>query len=389
MKRIGFRLLVLVCAAALGGLFHAQTARAASPLSVTVIDEPDPVRLTNEVRYFITVTNNGSENATSVKLDTNTNVPASMPVTAVQTSLGTCSYDATTYNVHCELGAMPPGTSIRITIVAVARVVGTTGAPRVATRTVSVSATNAPTAVVQEQTTIERALSDLVITQFTEAPSTGLPALAITVRNLGPDLATQAALDLDLPPGWACLPSCRPLFVAKLPAGVELTATVFVVPAGTGLFTLGARAYHLPTSFTDDPDPANSTAKLVVDPPSPSEPPPPPPPTPPPPPPSVQPPPPPPPPPPVQPPPPPPPPVTPPPPPAGEAASCAVPRVAGRTLRSARVTIASAGCSVGKVTHVRSRRRSGIVLAQTPRPGAQLAHGGRVDLVVSRGRNGR
>src|SRR6266540_977000 len=138
MKRHTLKGLVVACAAVLAGLLHAQTASAASPLTVTVTDEPDPVRLTNEVRYFVTVTNNGTENANAVTLDSNTDIPATMPVTAVRTSLGSCSYSASTYDVHCDLGTMPPGTFIRITIVAVPRVVGTTGAPRVATRTVTV-----------------------------------------------------------------------------------------------------------------------------------------------------------------------------------------------------------------------------------------------------------
>lgn len=265
-----------------GTVAHAA-AQNATALTVTVTDDPDPVRLTNEVRYFITVTNNGSDNATSVALDSNTDVPAAMPVKAVQTSLGQCSYDATTYNVHCDLGTMPPGTQIRITIVSETRAVGSVGAPRVAKRTVTVSQTNGPPTSVEETTTIERALADLAITSFTEAPSSGLPALAITVRNLGPDLATGAALDLDLPAGWACLPACRPLFIASLPRGVEVTATVFIAPVGTGLFTLTAHAYHVPGSFTDDPDARYNTAQLVVDPPDPSSAPPPPPPPPPPP----------------------------------------------------------------------------------------------------------
>jgi hypothetical protein len=273
----------LVFAIALPGGSARAAATTAAPLTVTIVDEPDPVRLTNEVRYFITVTNDGSENANSVTLDSNTDLPATMPVTAVQASLGECTYDASTYNVHCELGTMPPGTRIRITIVAVPRVVGTTGAPRVATRTVTVKPANGPATTALETTAIVRARADLAVTSFREIPSDGLPALAVTVRNLGPDLATGAALDLDLPAGWACLPSCRPLFVAALPRGVELTATVFVLPAGTGLFTLTARAYHVPGSFTDDPDPTYDTAELVVDPPAPSSEPPPPPPPPPPP----------------------------------------------------------------------------------------------------------
>jgi Domain of unknown function DUF11 len=273
-------LCILAVCAAVGAWAPASHA-AGPPLTVTVTDQPDPVRLTEEVRYFITVTNNGSENANSVTLDTNTDRPATMPVTAVRTSLGTCAYDAATYNVHCELGTMGPGQQIRIEIAAVPRVVDSVGAPRVATRTVTVRSTNGPPTTVEETTAIERAVADLAVTSFTLVPSDGLPALAVTVRNLGPDLATGAAVDIDLPPGWTCLPSCRPLFVASLPRGVEVTATFFVLPVGTGLFTLTAHAYHVPSSFTDDPNPAYDSEQLVVDPPAPSAQPPPPPPPPP------------------------------------------------------------------------------------------------------------
>jgi beta-lactam-binding protein with PASTA domain len=50
------------------------------------------------------------------------------------------------------------------------------------------------------------------------------------------------------------------------------------------------------------------------------------------------------------------------------------------------VAIRRAGCSVGRIRRVRSRRSRGIVLAQRPRPGALLPRGGRVHLAVSRGR---
>jgi hypothetical protein len=177
---------------------------------------------------------------------------------------------------------MPPGTQIRITIVAVPRVVGSVGAPRVAQRTVTVTPANGPATNIVETTNIERARADLAVTSFHEISSDGLPALAVTVRNLGPDLATGAAVDLDLPAGWGCLPSCRPLFIASLPRGVEVTATVFLLPGSFGTFPVTARAYHVPGSFTDDPDPRYDTAQILVDPPDPSsQPPPPPPPTPP------------------------------------------------------------------------------------------------------------
>src|SRR5215210_2766693 len=171
----GLKLAAAAAVAVVAGLGYPHAAHAAAPLTVTVTDEPDPVRLTNEVRFLITVTNAGTDNANSVTLDTNADVPATMPVTGIRTSLGTCSYVATTYAVHCDLGTMPPRTQIRIERVAVPRVVGTTGAPRVASRTVTVSPTNAPPTTVVEQTAIERAQADLAITGLSEVQGSGLP----------------------------------------------------------------------------------------------------------------------------------------------------------------------------------------------------------------------
>jgi PKD domain len=80
-------------------------------------------------------------------------------------------------------------------------------------------------------------------------------------------------------------------------------------------------------------------------------------------------------------PPPPPPPPTPP-----QLARCVVPRVVGRTLKRANVAIRKARCRTGRVRRAYSKRRKGIVVAQTPRAGRRLVVGARVHLVVSRGR---
>jgi uncharacterized delta-60 repeat protein len=66
---------------------------------------------------------------------------------------------------------------------------------------------------------------------------------------------------------------------------------------------------------------------------------------------------------------------------------CVVPNVRGRVLTSARTAIASAHCSVGKVTRAASRTvRAGRIIGQSPRPGTQLPEDAAVGLVVSRGR---
>ena len=122
-------------------------------------------------------------------------------------------------------------------------------------------------------------------------------------------------------------------------------------------------------------------------PPPPAPPPPPPPPGPPPPPPGPPAPPPPPvPPPPAPPPPEPPPVVPPPPPPPPPLVQCLVPRVIGQSLASASYMIRRAGCSVGRVRRVRSTRRRGRIVTQSPRPGRIVPRRTRVTLRVSRGR---
>ena len=78
-------------------------------------------------------------------------------------------------------------------------------------------------------------------------------------------------------------------------------------------------------------------------------------------------------------------PPAPPPPPASANAPCVVPRVRGRTLARAKVLIARAHCSLGKVTRVRSRSKRGVVLKQRPAAGLRRARGTKVALRVSRG----
>jgi Ca2+-binding RTX toxin-like protein len=80
-----------------------------------------------------------------------------------------------------------------------------------------------------------------------------------------------------------------------------------------------------------------------------------------------------------------PPPAPPAPPPPAARELCIVPRLRGRTLTRAKVLLARAHCSVGKVTRVRSRARRGVVLGQRPGAGLHRPRGAKVALRVSRG----
>src|SRR5438874_169044 len=65
---------------------------------------------------------------------------------------------------------------------------------------------------------------------------------------------------------------------------------------------------------------------------------------------------------------------------------CAVPRVVGLRLATARKRITKANCRVGKVrrAHVRTKRRVGRVIAQSPRAGTRHVAGTKVNLLVGR-----
>jgi hypothetical protein len=66
---------------------------------------------------------------------------------------------------------------------------------------------------------------------------------------------------------------------------------------------------------------------------------------------------------------------------------CLVPKVTGKTLRAAKRSIKASGCSLGKVKHAGSRTvRKGHVISQKPKPGAELKHRAKINVVVSRGR---
>jgi hypothetical protein len=66
---------------------------------------------------------------------------------------------------------------------------------------------------------------------------------------------------------------------------------------------------------------------------------------------------------------------------------CVVPKVKGKTLRKAKLSIRAHSCTVGKVRRAGSRTvKNGHVIAQKPSPGRRLKHGARVNLVVSKGR---
>jgi beta-lactam-binding protein with PASTA domain len=76
-----------------------------------------------------------------------------------------------------------------------------------------------------------------------------------------------------------------------------------------------------------------------------------------------------------------------PPPPTPTPPRCVVPKLKGKTLRSAKGAIGRAHCSLGKVTRAFSARvKKGRVISQKPRAGSKLTAGAKLRLTLSKGK---
>jgi hypothetical protein len=68
-------------------------------------------------------------------------------------------------------------------------------------------------------------------------------------------------------------------------------------------------------------------------------------------------------------------------------APCRVPKVIGKQLTSAERSIAAGHCRTGKVAYASSgKRKTGVVISQSRRPGRVLPANSKINLIVNRGR---
>jgi len=65
---------------------------------------------------------------------------------------------------------------------------------------------------------------------------------------------------------------------------------------------------------------------------------------------------------------------------------CVVPKLVGQTLGAAKKRLTAAGCGRGRIKTVYAKARKGRVVAQSPKPGTHLGHGGKVALTLSKGK---
>jgi uncharacterized repeat protein (TIGR01451 family) len=98
----------------------ATPAQPAVDLAITKSGAPSPVTVGNRVTWTETVTNNGPDGATGVKVADP--LPVGMAFVSVTTSQGTCTGGAV---VSCDLGNVAKGGSVTITLVTTATATGT------------------------------------------------------------------------------------------------------------------------------------------------------------------------------------------------------------------------------------------------------------------------
>ena len=86
--------------------------RPVADLSIAKVDDPDPVRVGDELTYTVTVRNNGPDTAQGVLVTDR--LPAGVPVRSVVTSQGTCETEARV--VECELGELAAAATATVTV---------------------------------------------------------------------------------------------------------------------------------------------------------------------------------------------------------------------------------------------------------------------------------
>ncbi len=175
--------------------------RPAPEVEVTITDSPDPVNFGSNLTYTINVKNNGEVAATGVIL-TDT-LPAGAVLVSATSTAGVCTGTTT---ISCGLGALNPGATATVTIVATPPAVRTI----VNTATATLSETDAVpannTATAETLVNFANLSISKTAAQSLVSPGGGL-TFSLIVKNGGAVPATVTVTD-NLPAGTSLI-SCR------------------------------------------------------------------------------------------------------------------------------------------------------------------------------------
>lgn len=175
----------------------ATTVNRSVDLAITKTDTPDPVLVTGQITYTLTVTNNGPSSASGVTI--NDVLPATLGVVSVTPSVGTVNTVGN--NVTVNVGNLAAAATATVTIVASISDTTITTVSNTATVTSTETDSNAANNTSTTSTTVNPAI-DLVVTKTDSAdPVVAGNALTytVTVTNNGPSTATNVVLTDALP----------------------------------------------------------------------------------------------------------------------------------------------------------------------------------------------
>lgn len=260
------------------GSFKFATCPASDPiadLSVTGTDSPDPVRVGNNLTYFLTTTNNGPDDLTAVTL-TDT-LPSGTTFVSSTASQGSCSGTST---VTCNLGGIANGDNATVTIVVTPTVAG----PLSNTATVTGINPNPDPVTANNSITVNTSVlatpppplpppppsADLALVMMDSPEPVAVGqnlTYTITVTNNGPDMATAVVVTDTLLSGVMFVSStsdqgrcsgtgtvtCN---LGIVPSGAGATVTIVITPTAAGILSNPADV----SSGVSDPDMANNSA---------------------------------------------------------------------------------------------------------------------------------
>lgn len=255
-------------------------------LSISMSDSPDPVNLSQDLTYSVTVTASGADVDLITVTDTLPSGANNFTANSIAPSQGTCTATPVLpgATITCNLGLLTNGNSATISITGRANI-STAASSGVVNNQISVSSSSIVDSNNANNTsstsTLAQRSSDLAITQFSATPSPftvtqdTTVTYTIQVSNLGPDTAEGVVLTLPLPASTITFQSASAgcvnnsntvtCTIGQMPSATQANLTVVGVPVPpAGNSGTIATTVSVTSSAVTDPVSGNNSANNTV-----------------------------------------------------------------------------------------------------------------------------